>query len=108
MGQAQSVIARCCDEDAMSEFPSAAGFPTTHWSRVLRAGNPTDREGRDALERLCRDYWYPPGPFPAGQQMPCRNHVWGKTLRKQGCGCNSRRLHLSIHNHNGYDGLRQS
>ena len=38
---------------------SAAGFPTTHWSRVLLAGDPTDREGREALESLCRDYWYP-------------------------------------------------
>ncbi len=43
----------------MAEYPSAAGLPTTHWSRVLRASDPTDREGRDALERLCRDYWYP-------------------------------------------------
>jgi DNA-directed RNA polymerase specialized sigma24 family protein len=43
----------------MSGFQSAAGFPTTHWSRVLRARDPTGREGRDALEGLCRDYWYP-------------------------------------------------
>lgn len=43
----------------MSHYQTAAGFPTTHWSRVLRAADPTDREGRDALERLCRDYWYP-------------------------------------------------
>jgi RNA polymerase sigma-70 factor (ECF subfamily) len=26
---------------------------------VIRAGDPTDREGRAALERLCKDYWYP-------------------------------------------------
>jgi DNA-directed RNA polymerase specialized sigma24 family protein len=38
---------------------SPAGFPTTHWSRVLRASDPNDRECRDALEGLCRDYWYP-------------------------------------------------
>jgi RNA polymerase sigma-70 factor (ECF subfamily) len=51
---------RGAKEEAMSEYLSAAGFPTTHWSRVLRAAaDPTDREGRDALERLCRDYWYP-------------------------------------------------
>jgi hypothetical protein len=47
----------------MSQYQTAAGFPTTHWSRVLRAADPTDREGRDALERLCRDYWYPPYAF---------------------------------------------
>jgi RNA polymerase sigma-70 factor (ECF subfamily) len=43
----------------MSDLSSAATFPTTHWSRVLCAGDPIDPEGRDALERLCRDYWYP-------------------------------------------------
>jgi DNA-directed RNA polymerase specialized sigma24 family protein len=53
----------------MSEYLSAAGFPTTHWSRVLRAGDPTDREGRDALERLCRDYWYPLYAFARRQGL---------------------------------------
>jgi RNA polymerase sigma factor (sigma-70 family) len=53
----------------MSEYLSAAGFPTTHWSRVLLAGNPTDREGRDALERLCRDYWYPLYAFARRQGL---------------------------------------
>jgi RNA polymerase sigma-70 factor (ECF subfamily) len=53
----------------MSEYPSAAGFPTTHWSRVLRAGDANDREGRDALERLCRDYWYPLYVFARRQRL---------------------------------------
>ncbi len=53
----------------MSEYQSAAGFPTTHWSCVLRAGHPTDREGRDALERLCRDYWYPLYAFARRQGL---------------------------------------
>lgn len=43
----------------MSDHLSAAGFPTTQWSRVLRASDPVDQQGRDALEQLCRDYWYP-------------------------------------------------
>jgi RNA polymerase sigma factor (sigma-70 family) len=43
----------------MSKFVPAEGFPTTHWSRVLRAGDPADRGSREALEHLCRDYWYP-------------------------------------------------
>jgi len=30
-----------------------ADFPTTHWSRVARAGDPT------ALAELCAAYWYP-------------------------------------------------
>ena len=53
----------------MSDYLSAAGFPTTHWSRVLRAADPTDREGRDALERLCRDYWYPLYAFARRQGL---------------------------------------
>jgi len=43
----------------MPESTPSAKFPTTHWSRVLRAGDPIDPQGRDALEELCRDYWYP-------------------------------------------------
>ena len=37
----------------------AARFPTTRWSRVIRAGDPADPGGRAALEELCRDYWLP-------------------------------------------------
>ena len=37
----------------------AARFPTTRWSRVIRAGDPADPRGRAALEELCRDYWFP-------------------------------------------------
>jgi RNA polymerase sigma factor (sigma-70 family) len=36
-----------------------ADFRTTHWSVVLRAGQDTSREAADALEKLCRTYWYP-------------------------------------------------
>jgi RNA polymerase sigma factor (sigma-70 family) len=37
----------------------AARFPTTRWSRVIRAGDPADPGARTALEDLCRDYWFP-------------------------------------------------
>jgi RNA polymerase sigma-70 factor (ECF subfamily) len=43
----------------MSGDPSAAGFPTTHWSRVVAAGDWAAPEARDALADLCRAYWYP-------------------------------------------------
>jgi RNA polymerase sigma factor (sigma-70 family) len=43
----------------MPEPSSPARFPTTNWSRVVRAGDPADPEARAALEGLCRDYWYP-------------------------------------------------
>ncbi|MBS0260593.1 MAG: sigma-70 family RNA polymerase sigma factor [Planctomycetes bacterium] len=53
----------------MSEHSPPAGFPTTHWSRVVRAGDPTDQSGRDALEQLCRDYWYPLYAFARRQGL---------------------------------------
>lgn len=34
-------------------------FPTTHWSRVLRAGGRADSAARAALAELCAAYWYP-------------------------------------------------
>jgi RNA polymerase sigma-70 factor (ECF subfamily) len=46
-----------------SGFPSApqlsAGFPVTHWSVVLTAGHDSSPGAREALEQLCRAYWYP-------------------------------------------------
>jgi len=38
---------------------SARLFATTHWSLVLRAGHHSSPDGQDALEQLCRAYWYP-------------------------------------------------
>src|SRR5262245_60760374 len=34
-------------------------FPTTHWSVVLAAGHDSSPGAQDALEKLCRVYWYP-------------------------------------------------
>ena len=34
-------------------------FATTHWSAVLAAGHPASPQAREALETLCRTYWYP-------------------------------------------------
>ena len=34
-------------------------FTTTHWSVVLRAGESPSPQAAEALERLCRTYWYP-------------------------------------------------
>jgi len=34
-------------------------FATTHWSVVLCAGQAERAQARDALETLCRTYWYP-------------------------------------------------
>lgn len=38
---------------------NAAQFATTRWSVVLAAADTALPEGREALEDLCRTYWYP-------------------------------------------------
>jgi DNA-directed RNA polymerase specialized sigma24 family protein len=38
---------------------TAAQFATTHWSVVLAAGDSASPDSREALEKLCRTYWYP-------------------------------------------------
>ena len=38
---------------------SNAGFTTTHWSVVLAAGEVQSPQAAQALETLCRAYWYP-------------------------------------------------
>jgi DNA-directed RNA polymerase specialized sigma24 family protein len=43
----------------MNESPGPAGFPTTRWSRVARAGDPACADARTALAELCEVYWYP-------------------------------------------------
>lgn len=35
------------------------GFATTNWTVVLRAQREASPESQSALDRLCRDYWYP-------------------------------------------------
>jgi RNA polymerase sigma factor (sigma-70 family) len=43
-----------------SEFaPGRAQFTTTNWSEVVAAGDATLPGAAEALERLCRAYWYP-------------------------------------------------
>ena len=34
-------------------------FAATHWSVVLAAGQSADKQASEALEQLCRAYWYP-------------------------------------------------
>jgi RNA polymerase sigma-70 factor (ECF subfamily) len=46
---------------ANAEFSSAGptAFTTTHWSVVLAAGDTRSPDQAQALEKLCRAYWYP-------------------------------------------------
>jgi RNA polymerase sigma-70 factor (ECF subfamily) len=39
--------------------PVAIQFVTTHWSVVLQAGAGDSPQAQEALECLCRTYWYP-------------------------------------------------
>jgi RNA polymerase sigma factor (sigma-70 family) len=39
--------------------PREADFRTTHWSQVLVAGQGGSSAATEALEQLCRTYWYP-------------------------------------------------
>jgi RNA polymerase sigma factor (sigma-70 family) len=43
--------------NATAGMPSV--FATTHWSVVLRAGGENAPQADEALEKLCRTYWYP-------------------------------------------------
>jgi RNA polymerase sigma factor (sigma-70 family) len=47
------------DTPAVAPLAGAAAFATTHWSMVLTAGQRKSPQATDALEQLCRAYWYP-------------------------------------------------
>ena len=42
-----------------SDAPRQPVFVTTHWSLVLSARDKNSPQSADALEKLCRAYWYP-------------------------------------------------
>lgn len=46
------------DKPDSAERPSGR-FATTHWSVVLAAGDSATPGAEEALEKLCRTYWYP-------------------------------------------------
>lgn len=45
--------------DDQADNAPRTGFPTTHWSLVLRASAQFSPASSEALEQLCRGYWYP-------------------------------------------------
>lgn len=46
-------------ESAPPNLPRETWFLTTHWSVVLAAGDSDSPQNVEALEMLCRTYWYP-------------------------------------------------
>lgn len=47
------------DEHIPSGPAEAQWFNTTHWSVVMAAGQRDSSQAAEALEKLCRAYWYP-------------------------------------------------
>jgi RNA polymerase sigma factor (sigma-70 family) len=47
------------DGDPESAGTRASLFATTHWSVVLQAGQEESPQAAEALDQLCRTYWYP-------------------------------------------------
>src|SRR6058998_3013783 len=47
------------EQQAAGSSGKAEWFTATHWSVVLTAGQSPSPQAADALEKLCRAYWYP-------------------------------------------------
>ena len=47
------------DQDPGIDQSRVAQFNTTHWSVVLAAGHHSSPQANEALETLCKTYWYP-------------------------------------------------
>ena len=62
------------DGERLDEFAPTkqAQFATTHWSVVLAAGQNSSPAAGEALDRLCRTYWYPLYAFVrrSGRDVP--------------------------------------
>src|SRR5437868_15461571 len=55
------------DASPLSVGTSRGVFATTHWSVVLAAGHSSAPGAQEALETLCRTYWYPLYVYVRGQ-----------------------------------------
>src|SRR6266516_4576619 len=47
------------DSNVNAALARGQNFATTHWSVVLTAGDSASPQVAEALEQLCRTYWYP-------------------------------------------------
>lgn len=57
-------------EQRTSTGPGGRVFATTRWTVVLQAGGPTSEGSTQALEQLCRTYWYPLYSFARRSGVP--------------------------------------
>ncbi len=47
------------DSPSRANSNGSGAFPRTRWTLILQAGSPNETTARNALEEICRDYWYP-------------------------------------------------
>src|SRR5882724_12562588 len=47
------------DQESTAASVKSEWFTATHWSVVLMAGQTSSPQAAEALEKLCRTYWYP-------------------------------------------------
>lgn len=47
------------DEHLLTAVQGPTNFPLTHWSLILQAGGSQEERAAEALNELCRSYWYP-------------------------------------------------
>jgi RNA polymerase sigma factor (sigma-70 family) len=59
LGQAGWEIEMAESPNASANPSMGSGFATTHWSVVMAAGKGHSTQASEALEQLCRTYWYP-------------------------------------------------
>jgi len=57
VGQPMREESNHLSENAAQSGPKA--FATTHWSVVLAAGDSSAPDAKEAIEKLCRSYWFP-------------------------------------------------
>jgi RNA polymerase sigma-70 factor (ECF subfamily) len=64
-------------------------FPTTSWTVIVNARNPSSEVSREALGRLCTSYWYPVFAFirrkglDADQARDCTQDFFTALLEKE-------------------------
>src|SRR5687768_4069658 len=56
-----------------SAHPGGGVFATTHWSLVLAAGSAEHPQAAQALEALCRTYWFPIYAYVRRQGYPAED-----------------------------------
>ena len=57
--------------DQQAQMAYGASMPSTHWSVIFQAGQAGSPQAQQALDTLCRSYWYPVYAFLRRRGHPC-------------------------------------